>query len=82
MGMLSFGEIHRSDKCPRGIYEPKFVCSDKDKAPICIECLAFLNTEVHTIWPDGVCHDDECQVGTQTRCWRDGCPGNCEEEQE
>lgn len=80
MGLLTFGIFERSNRSPSGRgYGCKFVADDRNHAVLCIACLRSINDEVLTIWEDGVCHDNECQAGTQTRCWRAGCAGACEQ---
>ena len=79
-GLLTFGMFERSRRNPNGDgFGRRFEADNKDHAVVCIACLRLLNDEVHTLWEDGVCHEDECADGTQTRCWRSGCPGSCEE---
>lgn len=82
-GLLTFGSFERSTRSPddRG-YGPRFTADIKSHAVVCIACLRSLNDDVFTLWEDGVCNDNECQAGTQTRCWRAGCAGGCEEEEE
>lgn len=78
-GVATFGEIHRSQHNPDlKTYGNHFENLDRNPTIICVACLMDLNNDVQEIWPDGVCHDEECPEGTYARCWRDGCPGNCQ----
>ena len=78
-GVATFGEIQRSQRNPDlKTYGNHFENLDRNPAILCVSCLMELNDEVQEIWPDGVCHDEECPEGTYVRCWRDGCEGNCE----
>jgi hypothetical protein len=78
MGIATLGEILRSQRNPDlKSYGNHFENLDRNPAFICISCLMDLNKEVHELWPDGVCHGEECETGTYARCWRSGCPGNC-----
>lgn len=78
--VATFGEVLRSQRNPDlKTYGNHFENMDHKPYIICISCIRVLNEEVHEIWPDGVCHNDECQTGTVVRCWRDGCGGNCEQ---
>jgi hypothetical protein len=82
-GVLTFGIFERSRRDPiGGSFGCKFVPDTREHAVICSACLRTLNDEVFTLWDDGFCHDNECAEGTQTRCWRAGCAGGCEEEEE
>lgn len=81
-GLASLGEIIRSQRNPDlKSYGNHFENLDRNPKIICVVCLMDLNKEVHELWPDGVCHDAECEMGTYGRCWRAGCPGNCEQKQ-
>jgi hypothetical protein len=78
MGIATLGEIIRSQRNPElKSYGNHFENLDRNPYFICISCLMDLNNEVHEIWPEGVCHGEECEEGTYARCWRAGCPGNC-----
>lgn len=77
-GVATFGEIHRSQRNPDLYsYGNHFINLDRRPTIICISCLKDLNNDVHELWEDGVAHGEECADGTYARCWRSGCPGNC-----
>jgi hypothetical protein len=82
MGVATFGEVLRSRRDPdlRG-YGNHFDNMDRSPRIICVACLHVINDELHEIWPDGVTHNDACHEGISVRCWRDGCPGNCEQKE-
>lgn len=79
MGIATGGEIYRSQRDPDLTgYTNHFENLDRHPCIFCISCLMDLNKDVHECWPNGVAHDQECEQGTYARCWRSGCPGNCE----
>lgn len=81
-GVATGGEVHRSQRDPDLTgYGNRFQNLDTSPTVICISCLKDLSEE-NDLWPDGVCHDEECAQGTDARCWREGCSGNCEEKEE
>ncbi len=78
MGIATLGEVLRSQRNPDlKVYGNHFENLDRNPSYICIVCLLDLNNEVHEIWPEGVCHENECEEGTRAHCWRSGCPGDC-----
>lgn len=81
-GLLTPGVFERSQRNPDGNYGRKFIPDRGERAAVCVACLRALNDEVLTIWEDGVCHKNECPDGTQTRCWRAGCAGGCDQDEE
>ena len=81
-GLLTPGAFERSQRNPDGNYGRKFIPDRGERAVVCIACLRAMNDEVLTIWDDGVCHKNECPDGTQTRCWRAGCAGGCDQDEE
>lgn len=82
-GVGLLGEIHRSERNPDlGAFCNQLEKLDVAPIVICISCMLLLNTDVQEIWSDGVCHDNECRQGTEVRCWRSGCPGNCQLKQD
>jgi hypothetical protein len=81
-GVATFGEVLRSQRDPDcGPFGNHFENMDRDPRLICIACLHVINDEVWEIWPDGASHNDACHEGIAVRCWRDGCPGNCEKKE-
>lgn len=77
------GEVHRSQRNPDlKAYGNHFERLDVLPTVLCVACMASLNDEIQELWPDGVCHDDECPKGTAIRCWRQGCASNCPDKNE
>lgn len=77
-GVGLIGEVHRSQRDPDlHAFGNHFEPLNQPPIVLCISCMLLLNTEVQEVWGDGVCHDNECKQGTEVRCWRSGCPGNC-----
>lgn len=77
-GVALIGEIHRSHRNPDlRSYGNQFEPLNTAPIVICISCMQCFNSEVQTLWEEGVCHDNECSRGTYARCWRSGCPGGC-----
>jgi len=56
VGVLSFGEIHWSERSPNHEYSPVFVDMDNEEPKhICIGCLYHLEeNRDHPLWPEGV----------------------------
>jgi hypothetical protein len=78
-GVALVGEVHRSQRNPDlQVHGNHFEPLNKAPDIICVSCMMEINNDIHELWPDGVCHDEECPEGTFARCWRDGCPGNCQ----
>ncbi len=77
MGLVSFGELRRSNLMPNG--ESTFYFDECNTKPhtLCISCLKLINDEILEMWK-GLNHNGECAQGTQARCWRDGrCRFGC-----
>jgi len=74
-GMVSFGEIHRSQRCPNEQTATHFELMDQDKVFICLPCLWTINKERLDMW-NGLTHVGECEEGRHLRCWRFGI-GSC-----
>lgn len=73
------GEIRCAEKMPNGEVAHYWFNLDENREPacICISCLKLLNDEVVKMW-DCVDQDNECERGTQLRCWRTGCEEQCD----
>lgn len=77
-GMAAHGEIRNSKRTPNK--EGTHVWAQLDTKPqfFCISCLKLINDEVTTLWDQGVDQQGECDQGTHYRCWRYGCPDDCD----
>lgn len=75
IGLVTFGEIQHSERCPDGEATSKFVPMDPDPTIICTACLWYMNENVIRLWEGSVQNVDECEEGTFIRCWRYGCDG-------
>lgn len=76
-GLISFGELHRSQRKPNG--ENTFHFDECNSTPhvLCISCLWHINHEVLEMWEE-LNHNKECVQGTHSRCWRSGeCRSFC-----
>jgi hypothetical protein len=76
-GLISFGEIHRSQLMPNGENTFHFDTCNSKPHVLCISCLWHINNEVLEMWEE-LSHNGECAEGIASRCWRDGgCRSGC-----
>lgn len=80
LALVSFGEIHCSQRCPNNTATNTFQLYDSDPKHVCLSCLRIIDEEIVTMWEGEVQQIDECRQGTHYRCWRYGCVGssNCQ----
>lgn len=78
MGLVTMGELQCSQRSPEIAATTIFDAQDPDPTPVCIACLRRISEEFLDLW-ETVGQGDECEEGTDIRCWRHGCPGsdNC-----
>lgn len=70
-GLLTFGDFQRSQRTPEGVHHAVFVPYEAASTrPLCIACLALINSEVLELWEDGITHRGACEDGIKSRCWR------------
>jgi hypothetical protein len=74
MGLGTMGEFQCSQRSPEIAATTIFDAQDPDPTPICVACLRKLSEDYLDLW-ESVGQGDECQEGTEIRCWRHGCPG-------
>lgn len=80
-GLLTFGELRRSRKCPDGPHSGIHFeeCGVGEPKIMCVGCVMALEEEVAQMWED-FSHNGECPEGTHARCWRTGeCLNGCQE---
>ncbi len=77
VGLLLFGEVQKSERCPNGDATATFAAMSDGKH-LCISCLHSLsNNRTNPLWPDDIEPApglDVCIEGISERCWR---YGNC-----
>ncbi len=74
-GMVSYGEIRRSQRSPNDQPTTYFELLDPERCFICLPCLWTVNKERLDMWTK-VTHVGECEEGMHMRCWRLGA-GSC-----
>lgn len=78
-GLLTAGELHKSQKDPDGqgtIHFQPYAGSIPDI--ICIACLHYMNEEQLEMWPS-ITLAGICERGLYARCWREGtCANGCQ----
>jgi hypothetical protein len=74
MGLATKGELLSSARLPDGMPSTTFDAQDPQPDPVCVACLRFMSTNIVDLW-ESVEHNDECEEGTEIRCWRQGCQG-------
>lgn len=78
-GTASFGEIHLSRRTPNfNSGASTFTKMDTNPTLLCAACLNELSKDHVDLWADVVRQGNECEEGTVMRCWRHGCPGDCD----
>lgn len=71
---VQLGELHRSQRSPNGksggvVFEPY----NNPPTLVCLACENRLHDETVALWTSPVRQHRECDNGTLTRCWRNGC---------
>lgn len=76
VGMITAGEVRQTHRYPNGEHGgTTFECSNPDPCILCISCINRLNSDVvDELWSEPIKQYQECEEGTQIRCWRNGCP--------
>ena len=78
MGIATFGEIERPERSPEQALTPVFQACTKEPTIICVSCMRRLNSDpdLLELWNAPIQEEDECEEGTDNRCWRYGCALN------
>ena len=78
VGIITAGEIQRTQRMPNGEADSgTFVCTTDDPTRLCIGCINKLSSEVvDELWKEPIKQFNECEEGTNIRCWRNGCPAD------
>lgn len=75
--LAKLGEINRSPCAPNG--EPAgstFVEHGQKRRVLCLGCQSLLHTHVVSFWDAPLKQHEECEEGSEHRCWREGCSAN------
>lgn len=76
-GMLTVGEVRRSQRAPNGESSLYFAAHNRPADLLCISCLHIFNQDLFEMWPDFNV-GNLCGTGLHERCWRSGrCSGGC-----
>jgi hypothetical protein len=72
-----YGQIQQSQRYPNGQFAGHtFVPMDEDPTINCLSCYRRMHERVLALWDHPIRQSQECEHGTNARCWRHGCSAN------